>query len=134
MTSLSDHGMTSIPGDRLRFTTHALIRYIERYVDPSAVQSLRRPDLDDRKLLAVLAQRFEPELREFKTAFSDLYERRSAQCRNVTSGVKYRLIWRKTRVVISADTCVTALPRASVWRIKMARRRECARRRVLSAN
>jgi hypothetical protein len=64
--------------DRLTFTPHALVRYIERYVDGAFVRALRRARLSD--------------------------------CRNVTSGLSYRLHLGQVRIVVCCGVCLTTLP------------------------
>lgn len=96
--------------DRLTFTPHALVRYIERYVDAASVRILQRAGLSDGESLAALRPRFALELAEFMARFERVYDGRSCQCRNVTNGLSYRLHLGAVRIVVCCGICITTLP------------------------
>ena len=96
--------------DRLTFTPHALVRYLERYVDATSVRDLRRAGLSDAEALAAMRPRFGGELAEFTARFERVYDSRSCQCRNVTSGLSYRLHLGHVRIVVCCGVCITTLP------------------------
>jgi hypothetical protein len=96
--------------DRLTFTPHALVRYIERYVDAPIVRECRRAGLSDAESLAALRPRFADELAEFMARFERVYDGRSCQCRNVTNGLSYRLHLGRVRILVCCGICITTLP------------------------
>jgi hypothetical protein len=96
--------------DRLTFTPHALVRYIERYVDAAGARECRRAGLSDAESLAALRPRFADELAEFMARFERVYDGRSCQCRNVTNGLSYRLHVGRVRIVVCCGICITTLP------------------------
>jgi hypothetical protein len=93
-------GAGRVVEDRLTFTPHALVRYIERHVDARGVRDLRRAGLTDTQILTVLRPQFSDELRQFVERFERVYDSRSCQCRNVTSGLSYRLHLGHVRIVV----------------------------------
>ncbi|HME81175.1 MAG TPA: hypothetical protein VKF82_03750 [Candidatus Eremiobacteraceae bacterium] len=96
--------------DRLIFTPHALVRYIERYVDGPFVRALRRGGLSDAGILTALRLVYEDELASFESRFERVFDGRSCECRNVTSGISYRLHLGQVRIVVCCGVCITTLP------------------------
>ena len=112
MKMLAPHapGAGRVVEDRLTFTPHALVRYIERHVDARSVRDLRRAGLTDTQSLSMLRPRYSNELSEFVARFERIYDSRSCQCRNVTSGLSYRLHLGQVRIVVCCGICITTLP------------------------
>jgi len=96
--------------DRLVFTPHALVRYIERYVDARGVRACRRLGFADSEILAALRPFFAAELARFVAQFEHVYDNRSSQFRNVTCGISYRLRLGRIRIVVCCGVCITTLP------------------------
>jgi hypothetical protein len=111
MKMLAPHapGAGRVVENRLTFTPHALVRYIERHVDARSVRDLRRAGLTDTQILGVLEPRHPGELSQFKARFECVYDNRSCQCRNVTSGLSYRLHVGRVRIVVCCGICITTL-------------------------
>ncbi|MBV8171801.1 MAG: hypothetical protein JO219_07710 [Candidatus Eremiobacteraeota bacterium] len=92
----------------LRFTTHALVRYVERHVDAGAVKMLRRRGLRDGAILRALAPRFDAQLQLFRSGVSACAHR-GLRAQSI-AGVPFRLKVGRMRVVIHNGRCVTVLP------------------------
>src|SRR5689334_12100403 len=61
-------------GFGLCFSTHALVRYIERHVDANAVEMLRVQGLDDHRILGRLKVPYAAELDAFVTRAAHAYD------------------------------------------------------------
>jgi hypothetical protein len=110
-------GAGRVVEDRLTFTPHALVRYIERHVDARSVRDLQRAGLTDTQILATLRPRYFAELAQFVARFERIYDNRSCQCRNVTSGLSYRLHLGHVRIVVCCGICITTPPAATRSRV-----------------
>lgn len=96
--------------DHLVFTNHALVRYIERHVDARSARGLRRTGLSDTQVLEALRPRYAGELAQFVAQFERVYDGRSYQFRNVTSGLSFRVRLGHVRIVVCCGICITTLP------------------------
>jgi hypothetical protein len=94
---------------QLEFTDHALVRYIERHVDPGVVRSSRRQGLGDREILAVLNSSHAEGIQMFVERARHVYEERSMSWRNVMDHLTYTLRLGHVPLRIASGVCVTVL-------------------------
>ena len=101
--------MRTLDTPYITFSAHALVRYIERYVDAASVASLRARGLDDRAVLQRLLTRYGAQLAVFQAqvrcAAVRCYSAGAALC-----DVPFRLKLGHMRVVIQFGMCITVLP------------------------
>lgn len=94
----------------LRFTDHALVRYVERHVDERAVRDLRRRGVDEHALAAHLRLSHAGPICAFLARARQAFDGRSSQMRNVVCGVTYAIVLGDVPLVISGETCITVRP------------------------
>lgn len=94
----------------LRFTDHALVRYVERHVDERAVRELRGRGFDDHALADRLRVSHAGPIGEFLERARRAFDARSSQLRNVVCGMTYAIVLGHVPLVICGDTCVTVRP------------------------
>jgi hypothetical protein len=95
-------------GRELGFTSHALVRFVERHLDRDAVERLRRRGLADVVIARSLAAPFGAKLDSFR-AEARTRARRSMRSRAIAN-IPFRLKFGGMRIVIDHGRCVTVLP------------------------
>ncbi|MBV8282571.1 MAG: hypothetical protein JO347_10990 [Candidatus Eremiobacteraeota bacterium] len=101
--------MRALDTTHITFSAHALVRYIERFIDPEAVCILRARGLDDRAILERLLARHGAQLAVFQAQVRCA----ASRCYNAgdaLSDLPFRLKLGHTRVVIQGGMCITVLP------------------------
>ena len=100
--------MQTADSTHLRFTDHALVRYLERYLDRRAVAHLRERGLRDDAILCRLATQFGSQLDSFRAAVCAHAGRGISS--PAVANIPFRLKLGRMRVVIADGRCVTVLP------------------------
>jgi len=92
----------------LRFTAHAQVRSVERYLDSDAVAQLRRRGLADGAILRRLSEPFAAQLDAFRAGV----RAGAARCLDslAIAQIPFRLKLGRMRVVIAQGCCLTVLP------------------------
>jgi hypothetical protein len=95
---------------QLCFSTHALVRFIERHVNSQAVEILRRQGLDDHQVLNRLKIRFATELEALVERAMHSFAGHAASIRRAMNGMTYILNVGDVPLRICGDVCVTIMP------------------------
>lgn len=94
----------------LRFTDHAVIRYVERHIDESAVLALRRRGFSEHEMATYLRTTHADAIRGIVGRVRGALDRRSSQFINVMCGTTFTVVLGRVPVVIAGDRCITVLP------------------------
>ena len=100
----------ALPAFGLCFSTHSFVRYIERHVDATVVETLRSQGLDDHQILDRLKTPCATELDAFVTRATHAYEGCRSATRYAMYGLTYTLNVGHIPLRIRGDMCVTVMP------------------------
>ncbi len=96
-------------------TTHAQVRFIERYVDAKAARAARQEASTERAMLELLANEYPCELATYKAHVAQAVDHLKERLGTVPFP-RYVVRIGRLSIVMVGDTCVTTLPRRAAPR------------------
>lgn len=109
--TMNQHNTTETPA---ALTVHALVRYIERYVDPSFVADLRRSGLSDRSILRHLEGHYSAQIEQFRAEFTAAIAKLATRRGYDRMPVRYKMVLHGTIIVVDERVGITALPQSCI--------------------